>query len=1079
MTRHRTWVQYFRATGRCRYAGLLAILLVGCGAKPQTATEPRDVAQLPDGVLLERDGELASGDLVLGGALSDHYEVAVEAGTRLTIEVTTDAFDPVLEVIPPGGGPIANDDYMGARDRSRIDLAVAHDGVLKVRVTSYGQGAAGAYRLAVRQAGVAGANPGLPGAQLSAVLGAGQEIEGELGGSDATLRDGAFFDQLLVDVAAGEPITLEVVATAGAPRVSVVAPNGQELAAPPGGGLRLDQVGVHRVLIAGSAAGEQVRYRARAVALGGVSPAAAPSLSRAHHRPRADMPTAGGLALGQRLSGALEAADATLDSGELADAYLLEGRAGSRVSFEMNSTVIDTYLLVVGPNGALWENDDSAGATNSGLTFELPRDGNYRVIATSYRAGETGSYELKAYEESRALTGSGPVVAPTPTVAPPVPATPGTAPPVAGQTATHTGRLEAGDAQLSSGELSDSYTFMFRAGQRVSLALSSTEFDPYLIVRSPSGRQRDNDDMAEGNLNSALDYDVTESGPHTVLVTSYRSGESGAYQLDLRGAGAAVAGTTAPSTAPNPTPASPTAASPAVAGEWQTHRGALARGDATLPSGEWVDSFQFDWQPGQPVRLDLRSTQFDSYLIVRTPSGRQEQNDDREPGNVNAALDLVVTEAGRYTVMVTSYQPGEEGEYSLLVRGGTGAAVATTNGPQPTTPVVVTGSNRPTTPAAPVAATAREVRVGETIRGALATGDQQLPSGELTDTHLLRLPAGSPLRLHLTSTRFDPYLIVRTPAGQQIDNDDIEPGNLSAGIDLPAVETGAYTVIVTSYSAGESGDYQLLVEGLGAVVRPTTPSAPGRPGAPPPGDGQAGRVFGLFAGITDYPAGVGDLAECANDAVKLAETMRQQGLLTEDRQVVLTDAQATTGNIRQAMGRFAGQVGPSDIFIFFYSGHGGRTRGGSQDPREIDQADEYLYAYDGQLMDDEMATLFDGLHARIAVLALDSCFAGGFAKDVITRPGRIGLFSSEEDVTSAVASAFQAGGYLSHFLRTGMSGEADLAPRDNVLTVGELTHYLSNQFGTHVRDVRMSEGYQQLVVDRGAVGTQQILWAYR
>ncbi len=98
---------------------------------------------------------------------------------------------------------------------------------------------------------------------------------------------------------------------------------------------------------------------------------------------------------------------------------------------------------------------------------------------------------------------------------------------------------------------------------------------------------------------------------------------------------------------------------------------------------------------------------------------------------------------------------------------------------------------------------------------------------------------------------------------------------------------------------------------------------------------------------------------------------------------------------------------------------------------------------------------------------------------MITRPGRVGLFSSEEDVLSAVASQFQAGGYLSHFLRTAVSGEADVAPNDRVLTVGELTHFLYTQFGTHATDVQLQGAYQHLVVDRGAVHVDQVLWSYQ
>jgi hypothetical protein len=193
----------------------------------------------------------------------------------------------------------------------------------------------------------------------------------------------------------------------------------------------------------------------------------------------------------------------------------------------------------------------------------------------------------------------------------------------------------------------------------------------------------------------------------------------------------------------------------------------------------------------------------------------------------------------------------------------------------------------------------------------------------------------------------------------------------------------------------------------------------------------------------------------------------------------LTDAQATVANIQSAMQRMAGQLGPEDVFVFFYSGHGGQTSGGSSDVREIDGNDEYLAVYDGQILDDDFGRMFESIRARVSMVALDACFAGGFAKDVIIRPGRVGMFSSEEDVLSAVATQFQAGGYLSHFLRTGFAGEADNDPNDRVLTVGEITHHVYTQFGRHAQDVHMASRYQHLVIDRGAVRVDQVLWSYR
>ena len=241
---------------------------------------------------------------------------------------------------------------------------------------------------------------------------------------------------------------------------------------------------------------------------------------------------------------------------------------------------------------------------------------------------------------------------------------------------------------------------------------------------------------------------------------------------------------------------------------------------------------------------------------------------------------------------------------------------------------------------------------------------------------------------------------------------------------------------------------------------------------------EAGTSTGCFAGISDYPAGRSDLPECANDALRLAEALRRADLLTEERQTILTDSQATLSNLRNAMTGYAARLGPEDVFVFFYSGHGGQQPVVNE-PREIDNTNEYLALYDGALLDDDLGRLFDSMRARVSVIAIDACHAGGFAKDLITQPGRVGLFSSEEDVLSAVASQFQAGGYLSHFLRAGVSGDADAGPSDRVLTVGELTHYVYRQFGAHAQDIHMAATYQHLVVDRGAVGVDQVLWSYR
>jgi hypothetical protein len=94
----------------------------------------------------------------------------------------------------------------------------------------------------------------------------------------------------------------------------------------------------------------------------------------------------------------------------------------------------------------------------------------------------------------------------------------------------------------------------------------------------------------------------------------------------------------------------------------------------------------------------------------------------------------------------------------------------------------------------------------------------------------------------------------------------------------------------------------------------------------------------------------------------------------------------------------------------------------------------------------------------------------------------MGVFSSEEDLTSSVADKFRAGGYLSYFLRNGLAGSSD-SDGDAIITAGELSAYLRREFASELEiEATTTEGqrnYQFLVVDRGGVKIDDMLLALR
>jgi serine/threonine-protein kinase len=90
----------------------------------------------------------------------------------------------------------------------------------------------------------------------------------------------------------------------------------------------------------------------------------------------------------------------TLSATKRGEAHTLKLQAGKIVVIDMESPQFDTYLRLEDDKGkVLGENDDiSAENLNSRLVFTVPRDGAYRIIATSYQQRGQGNYTLTIRE---------------------------------------------------------------------------------------------------------------------------------------------------------------------------------------------------------------------------------------------------------------------------------------------------------------------------------------------------------------------------------------------------------------------------------------------------------------------------------------------------------------------------------------------------------------------------------------------------------------------------------------------------------------------------------------------------------
>ena len=148
---------------------------------------------------------------------------------------------------------------------------------------------------------------------------------------------------------------------------------------------------------------------------------------------------------------------------------------------------------------------------------------------------------------------------------------------------------------------------------------------------------------------------------------------AGPHQLELRQAGSVLAtqSVVVPqngvANAHFRAAATPPQPPPSRVAQTRVEHGFLGHGDATIPSGEFADTRAFDWPAQVTVKLEAKSTSFDTYLIVRTPDGQQHSNDDQPNGLRDAMLEIFTLVPGRYEVLVTSYQAGETGAYELHI----------------------------------------------------------------------------------------------------------------------------------------------------------------------------------------------------------------------------------------------------------------------------------------------------------------------------------------------------------------------------------------------------------------------------
>ena len=256
--------------------------------------------------------------------------------------------------------------------------------------------------------------------------------------------------------------------------------------------------------------------------------------------------------------------------------------------------------------------------------------------------------------------------------------------------------------------------------------------------------------------------------------------------------GAALAATLAPLLA---APARAQTPQPIRVG--QTVNGSLAEGDPALSERGRFKVYRFDARKGQRLVATMRSEAFDAFLTVaRSVGGITDafKTDDDRGGGTDARVRFVVPEDGEYLLVAQSLAEEGVGAYTLALE----------TAPEPTT------------------AQSRELRLGQTVTGALAETDAILEDDDtFYDTWVISGRAGQRLLIEMKSDSFDTFL-----SFGKMENDEFNAtGNDDDG--------GEGTNSRLTVTVPESGEFLIRANSMGTATGPYTLTVTERPPPPP------------------------------------------------------------------------------------------------------------------------------------------------------------------------------------------------------------------------------------------------------
>lgn len=345
-----------------------------------------------------------------------------------------------------------------------------------------------------------------------------------------------------------------------------------------------------------------------------------------------------------------------------------------------------------------------------------------------------------------------------------------------------TGALSADDPRGADDAPLEAWTLEGSVGERVIIDLQSEDFDAYLYLVGPGFEDTVSDDDSGGGCDARLDVTFLESGEFRVIASSLSS-ERGTYTLSVATEASPVPTYTCGDVNPARILDLPTEGRVLEFGGGV--RSSLEGTEPTVQFGRPGQAWAYQGTAGERVTFRLISDDFDAYLYLFGPGMTDVLFDDDSAGELDAEITVTFPESGAYQVVASSLAEGAIGSYVIEAVEPMDLATLPTEG--------------------------RIAVIGETVSGVLPTSGATLIDGRPGQAWALDAEAGQRLEIDLASEDFDTYLYVLEPGSTEPISDDDGGDDTNSRLALDVAEAGRHLIIVSPYSSGAGGAFELTV----------------------------------------------------------------------------------------------------------------------------------------------------------------------------------------------------------------------------------------------------------------------------